>query len=151
GSNHHMRISATQRLQLMFDGGTWLDVALPEVPVDPLKFRDAKRYVDRLKDARAKTAQQDAFKVGFGRVEDLPMTIAVTDSGFMGGSLGLASGADTITGAESAPDTKAPYFLVAGSGGARIQDGILSLRQTPRTPVPTRRPRDARLPSSVAL
>src|SRR3712207_9079561 len=87
-----MRISATQRLQLMFDNGTWLDVALPEVAVDPLKFRDEKRYIDRLKDARAKTGQQDAFKVGFGRVEDLPMTIAVQDFGFMGGSLGMAAG-----------------------------------------------------------
>ena len=68
GSNHHMRISATQRLQLMFDSATWLDVAVPDVAVDPLKFRDEKRYIDRLKDARTKTGQQDAFKVGFGRV-----------------------------------------------------------------------------------
>ena len=135
GSNHHMRISATQRLGLMFDGGTWLDVALPEVAVDPLKFRDEKRYIDRLKDARAKTGQQDAFKVGFGRVEDIPMTIAVQDFGFMGGSLGMAAGEAFIKGAETAIEKKTPYILFAASGGARMQEGILSLMQMPRTTV----------------
>src|SRR5918998_31825 len=104
GSNHHMRISATQRLQLMFDNGTWLDVPLPEVAVDPLRFRDSKRYVDRLKDARAQTGLQDAFKIGFGRVD-----------------------------------------------GARMQEGILSLMQMPRTTVAIRRLRDARLPYIVVL
>src|SRR3712207_9577206 len=110
-----MRISATQRLQLMFDNGTWLDVALPEVAVDPLKFRDEKRYIDRLKDAKAKTGQQDAFKVGFGRVEDLPMTIAVQDFGFMGGSLGMAAGEAFVKGAETALEKKTPFVLFAGS------------------------------------
>jgi acetyl-CoA carboxylase carboxyl transferase subunit beta len=151
GSNHHMRISATQRLQLMFDGATWLDVALPEVPVDPLKFRDEKRYIDRLKDARTKTGQQDAFKVGFGRVEDLPMTIAVQDFGFMGGSLGMAAGEAFIKGAETALDKKTPFVLFAGSGGARMQEGILSLMQMPRTTVAIRRLRDAKLPYIVVL
>src|ERR671916_380270 len=151
GSNHHMRISATQRLALMFDNGTWLDVALPEVAVDPLKFRDEKRYIDRLKDARAKTGQQDAFKVGFGRVDDLPMTIAVQDFGFMGGSLGMAAGEAFIKGAETALDKKTPYVLFAGSGGARMQEGILSLMQMPRTTVAIRRLRDAKLPYVVVL
>lgn len=150
-SNHHMRISATQRLQLMFDNGTWLDVALPEVAVDPLKFRDEKRYIDRLKDARIKTGQQDAFKVGFGRVEDLPMTIAVQDFGFMGGSLGMAAGEAFVKGAETALEKKTPYVLFAGSGGARMQEGILSLMQMPRTTVAIRRLRDARLPYLVVL
>jgi len=129
GSNHHMRISATQRLQLMFDGATWLDVAVPEVPVDPLKFRDEKKYIDRLKDARAKTGQQDAFKVGFGRVEETPMTIAVQDFGFMGGSLGMAAGEAFVKGAETALEKKTPYVVFAASGGARMQEGILSLMQ----------------------
>jgi acetyl-CoA carboxylase carboxyl transferase subunit beta len=151
GSNHHMRISATQRLALMFDGATWLDVAVPEVPVDPLKFRDEKKYIDRLKDARAKTGQQDAFKVGFGRVEDLPMTIAVQDFGFMGGSLGMAAGEAFVKGAETALEKKTPYVLFAGSGGARMQEGILSLMQMPRTTVAIRRLRDARLPYIVVL
>ena len=151
GSNHHMRISASQRLGLMFDGATWLDVALPEVAVDPLKFRDEKRYLDRLKDARAKTGQQDAFKVGFGRVENIPMTIAVQDFGFMGGSLGMAAGEAFVKGAMTALEKKTPYILFAGSGGARMQEGILSLMQMPRTTVGIRRLRDARLPYIVVL
>jgi acetyl-CoA carboxylase carboxyl transferase subunit beta len=135
----------------MFDSGTWLDVPLPEVAVDPLKFRDEKRYVDRLKDARAKTGQQDAFKVGFGRVDETPMTVAVQDFGFMGGSLGMAAGEAFIKGAETALDKKTPYVLFAGSGGARMQEGILSLMQMPRTTVAIRRLRDAKLPYIVVL
>jgi acetyl-CoA carboxylase carboxyl transferase subunit beta len=126
-------------------------VALPEVAVDPLKFRDEKRYIDRLKDARTKTGQQDAFKVGFGRVEELPMTIAVQDFGFMGGSLGMAAGEAFIKGAETALDKKTPFVLFAGSGGARMQEGILSLMQMPRTTVAIRRLRDAKLPYIVVL
>jgi len=151
GSNHHMRISATQRLKLMFDGGTWLDVALPEVAVDPLKFRDEKRYVDRLKDARAKTGQQDAFKIGFGRVDELPMTLAVQDFGFMGGSLGMAAGEAFVKGVDTAIDKKTPFVLFAASGGARMQEGILSLMQLPRTTVAVRRLRNAKLPYIVVL
>ena len=151
GSNHHLRIDATQRLKLMFDSGTWLDVALPQVEIDPLKFRDEKRYVDRLKDARAKTGLQDAFKIGFGRVDEMPMTLAVQDFGFMGGSLGMAAGEAFIKGAETALDKKTPYVLFAGSGGARMQEGILSLMQMPRTTVAIRRLRDAKLPYIVVL
>jgi acetyl-CoA carboxylase carboxyl transferase subunit beta len=151
GSNHHLRIDATQRLKLMFDSGTWLDVALPQVEVDPLKFRDEKRYVDRLKDARAKTGMQDAFKIGFGRVDDLPMTIAVQDFSFMGGSLGMAAGEAFVKGAETAIDKRTPYVLFAASGGARMQEGILSLMQMPRTTVAVRRLRQAKLPYIVVL
>jgi len=151
GSNHHMRISATQRLQLMFDNGTWLDVPLPEVAVDPLKFRDSKRYVDRLKDARAQTGLQDAFKIGFGRVDGVPMTIAVQDLGFITGSLGTAAGEAFIRGVETALDKKTPYVVFTASGGARMQEGILSLMQMPRTTVAIRRLREARLPYIVVL
>jgi acetyl-CoA carboxylase carboxyl transferase subunit beta len=151
GSNHHMRLDATQRLKMTFDSGTWLDVALPQVVVDPLKFRDEKRYTDRLKDARAKTGLQDAFKIGFGRVDELPMTVAVQDFGFMGGSLGMAAGEAFIKGAETAIDKKTPYVLFAASGGARMQEGILSLMQLPRTTVAVRRLRAAKLPYIVVL
>jgi acetyl-CoA carboxylase carboxyl transferase subunit beta len=151
GSNHHMKVSATQRLKMTFDEGTWLDVPLPEVAADPLKFRDEKRYVDRLKDARAKTGQVDAFKVGFGRVEGVPMTLAVQDFGFMGGSLGMAAGEAFIKGAETALDKRTPYVLFAASGGARMQEGILSLMQMPRTTVAVRRLRAAKLPYIVVL
>lgn len=151
GSNHHMRISASQRLQLMFDGGTWVDVALPEVAVDPLKFKDSKRYVDRLKDARTQTGLQDAFKIGYGRVEELPMTIAVQDLGFITGSLGTAAGEAFLRGAETAIEKKTPYVVFTASGGARMQEGILSLMQMPRTTVAIRRLRDAKLPYIVVL
>src|SRR3954453_19974037 len=150
-SNHHLRLDATQRLKIMFDSGTWLDVPLPEAAVDPLKFRDEKRYVDRLKAARAKTGMRDAFKVGFGRVDALPMTIAVQDFGFMGGSLGMAAGEAFIKGADTALDKKTPYVLFAASGGARMQEGILSLMQMPRTTVGVRRLRAAKLPYIVVL
>lgn len=151
GSNHHLRLDATQRLKATFDSGTWLDVPLPEVPADPLKFRDERRYTDRLKDAKAKTGLQDAFKIGFGRVDDVPMTLAVQDFGFMGGSLGTAAGEAFVKGADTAVEKKTPYVLFAASGGARMQEGILSLMQMPRTTVAVRRLRHARLPYIVVL
>jgi acetyl-CoA carboxylase carboxyl transferase subunit beta len=151
GSNHHMRLDATQRLKQVFDSGTWLDVPLPEVAADPLKFRDEKRYTDRLKDAKTKTGLQDAFKIGYGRVDELPMTVAVQDFGFMGGSLGMAAGEAFIRGADTALDKKTPYVLFAASGGARMQEGILSLMQMPRTTVAVRRLKAARLPYVVVL
>jgi acetyl-CoA carboxylase carboxyl transferase subunit beta len=151
GSEHHLRVTATQRLKMMFDQGTWLDVPLPEVATDPLKFRDEKRYADRLKDARTKTGQKDAFKVGYGRVGELPMTVAVQDFSFMGGSLGMAAGEAFIKGAETALDKRTPFVLFAGSGGARMQEGIFSLMQMPRTTVAIRRLNEARLPYIVVL
>ena len=151
GSNHHMRLDATQRLKLIFDSGTWLDVPLPQAPIDPLKFRDEKRYTDRLKDARAKTGLQDAFKIGYGRVDELPMTVAAQDFGFMGGSLGMAAGEAFVKGADTAVDKRTPYVLFAASGGARMQEGILSLMQLPRTTVAVRRLRAAKLPYIVVL
>ena len=151
GSEHHMRVTAPERLRLTFDDGKWLDVALPEVATDPLKFRDEKRYVDRLKDARAKTGMQDAFKIGYGRVKGLPMTLAVQDFHFMGGSLGMAAGEAVIKGLETAVEKNSPFILFVASGGARMQEGILSLMQMPRTTVAVQRLRDAKKPYIVVL
>ncbi|MCU0885874.1 MAG: acetyl-CoA carboxylase, carboxyltransferase subunit beta [Beijerinckiaceae bacterium] len=151
GSQHHLRVKSLDRLRMMFDEAKWLDVALPEVASDPLKFRDEKRYVDRLRDAKLKTSMQDAFRVGFGRVEGDPMTIAVQDFDFMGGSLGMAAGEAFIKGAETAVEKGTPYVVFAASGGARMQEGILSLMQLPRTTVATRRLRNAGLPYIVVL
>ncbi len=151
GSNHHLRMKSLDRLRMMFDEAKWLDVALPDVAVDPLKFRDEKRYVDRLRDAKAKTAMQDAFRIGFGRVEGNPTTIAVQDFDFMGGSLGMAAGEAFIKGAETAIEKRTPYIVFAASGGARMQEGILSLMQLPRTTVATRRLKEAGLPYVVVL
>jgi acetyl-CoA carboxylase carboxyl transferase subunit beta len=151
GSDHHLRIDSLKRLKLTFDEGKWLDVPLPLAAVDPLKFRDEKRYVDRLKDYRSRTGLQDAFRVGYGRVDGLPMTIAVQDFSFMGGSLGMAAGEAFITGALTALDKNTPYVVFTASGGARMQEGILSLMQLPRTTVATRRLKEAGLPYFVVL
>jgi acetyl-CoA carboxylase carboxyl transferase subunit beta len=151
GSNYHMRMGATARLKSMFDGETWFDIAVPEVPVDPLKFRDERRYADRLKDARTKTGMNDAFKLGFGRLENLPVVIAVQDFDFMGGSLGMAAGEAVIRGLETAVEKKTPFILFAASGGARMQEGVLSLMQLPRTTVAIQHLRAVKQPYIVVL
>jgi acetyl-CoA carboxylase carboxyl transferase subunit beta len=151
GSGYHLRLTAEARLRSMFDGGKWVDVALPTVPVDPLKFRDEKKYVDRLKDSRAKTGMQDACKVGLGKIENLPAVIAVQDFDFMGGSLGMAVGEALVTGMMTAVEKKTPFILFAASGGARMQEGILSLMQMPRTTVAVQALNAAKLPYIVVL
>jgi acetyl-CoA carboxylase carboxyl transferase subunit beta len=150
-SNYHMRMGAAARLKSIFDGETWLDIALPEVAADPLKFRDERRYQDRLKDARAKTGLKDAVKLGFGKLEGLAVVIGVQDFDFMGGSLGMAAGEAVIRGLETAIEKQTPFILFAASGGARMQEGILSLMQLPRTTVAVQRLRDAKKPYIVVL
>jgi acetyl-CoA carboxylase carboxyl transferase subunit beta len=151
GSNYHMRMSATARLKSMFDGETWYDIGVPEVPVDPLKFRDERRYADRLRDARAKTGLKDAIKLGYGKLDGLAVVIGVQDFDFMGGSLGMAAGEAVIKGLETAVDRGTPFILFAASGGARMQEGILSLMQMPRTTVAVQRLREAGKPYIVVL
>jgi len=151
GSNYHMRMSATPRLKSMFDGETWFDIGASEVPADPLRFRDERRYADRLKDARAKTGLNDAIKLGFGRLDGLPVVIAVQDFEFMGGSLGMAAGEAIIKGLTTAVDKHTPFILFAASGGARMQEGILSLMQLPRTTIAVQSLRAARKPYIVVL
>lgn len=151
GSNYHMRMGATARLKSVFDGETWLDVGVPEVPADPLKFRDQRRYTDRLKDARTKTGMNDAIKLGFGRLDGLPVVIGVQDFDFMGGSLGMAAGEAVIKGLETAVERGTPFIMFAASGGARMQEGILSLMQMPRTTVAVEMLREAKKPYIVVL
>jgi acetyl-CoA carboxylase carboxyl transferase subunit beta len=151
GSEYHMRMGAVARLKSMFDGETWFDIAVPEVPVDPLKFRDERRYADRLKDARAKTGLNDAIKLGFGRLERMPVVIGVQEFDFMGGSLGMAAGEAVIRGIETAVSKGTPFIMFAASGGARMQEGILSLMQMPRTTIAIQRLREARKPYIVVL
>jgi acetyl-CoA carboxylase carboxyl transferase subunit beta len=151
GSNYHMRMSAMARMKSIFDGETWFDVAVPEVPADPLKFRDTRRYADRLKDARVKTGTTDAIKVGYGKLDGLPVVIAVQDFDFMGGSLGMAAGEAVIKGLQTAVDKSTPFIMFAASGGARMQEGILSLMQLPRTTVAVQMLREAREPYIVVL
>jgi acetyl-CoA carboxylase carboxyl transferase subunit beta len=151
GSNYHMRMGATARLKSMFDNETWFDIAIPTVPLDPLRFRDERRYTDRLKDARAKTGTNDAIKLGFGKLDGLPVVIGVQDFDFMGGSLGMAAGEAVIKGLETAVDKGTPFVVFAASGGARMQEGTLSLMQMPRTTIAVQMLREARKPYIVVL
>jgi acetyl-CoA carboxylase carboxyl transferase subunit beta len=146
-----MRMNAQQRFTHFFDGGTWEAISLPEVPLDPLKFRDERRYTDRLRDARAKTGMQDAVLVGAGTVENVPVVSAVHNFDFMGGSLGMAAGEAVVTGLMTAREQKRPFILFAASGGARMQEGVLSLMQLPRTTVAVEAFRESRLPYIVVL
>jgi len=150
-SGYHMRISAPARLKSIFDNGEFEDLLLPDVPVDPLRFRDERRYADRLKDARTKTGAQDAVKVGVGMLEGLPVTIGVQDFDFMGGSLGMAAGEAVVKGLETAVQRQTPFIMFAASGGARMQEGILSLMQLPRTTVGVQMLREAKKPYIVVL
>jgi len=151
GSDYHMRMGATARMKSIFDGETWFDIAVPDVPVDPLKFRDERRYSDRLRDARNKTGTTDAIKLGFGKLGGLPVVIAVQDFDFMGGSLGMAAGEAVIKGLDTAVAKGTPFIMIAASGGARMQEGILSLMQLPRTTVAVQMLREAGKPYIVVL
>src|SRR5262245_63816505 len=151
GSNYHMRMSATARLKSIFDNQTWFDIAVPEVPLDPLKFRDERRHTDRLKDARSKTGTTDAIKLGYGKLDGLPIVVAVQDFDFMGGSLGMAAAEAVIKGLETAVEKATPFIMFAASGGARMQEGILSLMQLPRTTVAVQELREAKKPYIVVL
>jgi acetyl-CoA carboxylase carboxyl transferase subunit beta len=150
-SGYHMRMSAPKRLAYFFDEGKYESIPVPDVAIDPLKFRDERRYTDRLKDARTKTGLQDAILVGAGTVEGVPMVTAVQDFDFMGGSLGMAAGEAVVAGMEAALARKQPFVMFAASGGARMQEGILSLMQLPRTTVGILALREAKLPYIVVL
>jgi acetyl-CoA carboxylase carboxyl transferase subunit beta len=151
GSNYHMRMGATARMKSIFDDEEWDDIPVPEVALDPLKFRDERRYTDRLKDARAKTSNPDAVKLGRGTLDGIAVVVGVQDFDFMGGSLGMAAGEAVITGLETAVEHGTPFIMFAASGGARMQEGILALMQLPRTTVAVQMLREARKPYLVVL
>jgi acetyl-CoA carboxylase carboxyl transferase subunit beta len=151
GSGYHMRMAAQARLGLLFDGGEYARVAVPDVPLDPLKFRDGKRYVDRLKAAKAETELGDAVLLGYGELDGHAVTAAAQDFRFMGGSLGMAAGEAVITGMLHAVEKGTPFILFAASGGARMQEGIMSLMQMPRTTIAIQRLREAHLPYIVVM
>jgi acetyl-CoA carboxylase carboxyl transferase subunit beta len=151
GSGYHMRIPVKARLDSLFDEAAYEEIATPEVPLDPLKFRDVKRYTDRLKEYRAKTGTADAVKLAAGAIEGVKAVVAVQDFDFMGGSLGMAAGEAIITGMEAAIARRAPFIIFTASGGARMQEGMFSLMQMPRTTVAVQRLRAAKLPYIVVL
>ena len=151
GSNYHMRMEAQKRLAHFFDGGEYEKVPVREVPQDPLKFRDGKRYSDRLKAMKADTELDDAVLVGEGKLEGQDVVAAAQDFRFMAGSLGMAAGEAVVVGMMRAVEKGTPFILFAASGGARMQEGILSLMQMPRTTIAVQRLRDARLPYLVVM
>jgi acetyl-CoA carboxylase carboxyl transferase subunit beta len=151
GSGYHERMTAQARLRHILDNREYERVPVPTVPADPLKFRDSRRYTDRLKDARASTEMDDSVLVGEGRLEGLAVVVAAHDMRFVGGSLGMAAGEAVIAGMLRAVERNCPFILFAASGGARMQEGILSLMQMPRTTIAVQRLREARLPYIVVM
>ncbi|WP_339831658.1 acetyl-CoA carboxylase, carboxyltransferase subunit beta [uncultured Parvibaculum sp.] len=149
--DHHLRLGTKERLASVFDNADYQLVAVDGVTLDPLKFRDQKKYPDRLKEARAKTGRDDAVTVAHGPLDGVETVVAVEDFSFMGGSLGMAAGEAIIRGAEKARELNAPYVLFTAAGGARMQEGILSLMQMPRTTVAIQLLREAGLPFIVVL
>ncbi|MBM3507035.1 MAG: acetyl-CoA carboxylase carboxyltransferase subunit beta [Alphaproteobacteria bacterium] len=149
--DHHMRLGVRERLKSLFDRGEYELVAAPSVVADPLKFRDAKRYTERLKENRAKTGDDDAILVATGTMGRNNVLVAAQNFAFLGGSLGMAGGEALVTAAREAVARKAPLIAVSASGGARMQEGILSLMQMPRTIVAAQMVRDAGLPYIVVL
>ena len=151
GSNHHHRMPAALRLTIMFDGGEFEKISGPTVAVDPLKFKDEKRYGDRLRDAKSKTGVDDSIQAGYGQVNEQAMVVAVQDMGFIGGSLGMAAGDAIIVAMRMAVSKSCPFVIFVASGGARMQEGILSLMQLPRTTIAVQELREAGLPYIVVL
>lgn len=148
---HHLRLDPLRRMEMLFDEGMYKLVPVPKTVNDPLHFKDIKRYSDRLKDARRKTGQRDALYVGEGKMDGRAVVIAAFDFSFMGGSMGTAVGEGIVTAARQAVANKAPLVIVPASGGARMQEGILSLMQMPRTTIAVQMVKQAGLPYIVVL
>ncbi|MCR9129799.1 MAG: acetyl-CoA carboxylase, carboxyltransferase subunit beta [Alphaproteobacteria bacterium] len=149
-AGHHMRIGPALRFKYTFDGA-WKEVPLPEVAKDPLKFRDDKPYTARISAARKKTGREDAMAIGVGSVQGVETTILVQDFAFMGGSLGMGAGEGFLKACETAVEKRTPLVCFTAAGGARMQEGALSLMQMPRTTLGVEMLREAGLPYIVVL
>ncbi|THV11975.1 acetyl-CoA carboxylase, carboxyltransferase subunit beta [Rhizobium rhizophilum] len=150
-SGYHMKMPAKARLTDLFDGGQFEALPQPKVAQDPLKFRDSKKYTDRLRDSRVKTDQEDTILAGVGTVQGLKLVAVVHEFNFMGGSLGIAAGEAIVKAFERAIKEKCPLVMFPASGGARMQEGILSLMQLPRTTVAVDMLKEAGQPYIVVL
>ncbi|MEL6365621.1 MAG: acetyl-CoA carboxylase, carboxyltransferase subunit beta [Pseudomonadota bacterium] len=148
---HHLPVGAKERLAFIFDEGAYERIATPDVPLDPLKFRDEKKYVDRLRDARKKTGEDDAMILAVGKIDGVETVVALQNFAFMGGSMGAALGEAFIRAAEEAVARKCALVCFTASGGARMQEGILSLMQMPRTTIGVQMVKEAGLPYIVVL
>jgi acetyl-CoA carboxylase carboxyl transferase subunit beta len=148
---HHERIGAGARFDMLFDDGVYERLPAPTPPEDPLKFKDQKRYPDRLKAARAATGEADALLLARGEISGQTAVVGVQDFAFMGGSMGIAVGAAFVAGARAAIAQRCPFVMFTAAGGARMQEGILSLMQMPATTVAIAELREAKLPYIVVL
>ncbi len=149
--DHHMAISPRERFHALFDGGIFSDVEVPEPVSDPLHFKDQKKYPDRMKAAQKNTGEVEAMLVGEGEIGRTPIVAAAQDFSFMGGSMGMYVGNAIVAAAERAVALKRPLVLFSAAGGARMQEGILSLMQMPRTTVAVQMLKEANLPYIVVL
>ncbi len=149
--DHHGRIGPMVRFAQIMDENSWKFIPWAPVQEDPLKFKDQKKYSDRLKDARTKTGEQDALINVKGTIESIPCVVGVQDFAFMGGSMGLAVGQAFVDGAKRALKDQCPYIIFTAAGGARMQEGILSLMQMPKTTVAISMLREAGIPFIVVL
>lgn len=149
--DYHMPIKVKDRLALMFDNGDFTKVAGPSVPHDPLKFKDRKKYSDRLKESRSKTGEQDAIVIASGTIGGNKTVVAAFNFAFMGGSMGTAVGEGIVKASEEAVKQGAALIVIPSSGGARMQEGMLSLMQMPRTIIAVDLVKEAGLPYIVLL
>ena len=148
---HHMAISPRERFHSLFDGGVFSEVKVPDVVIDPLHFRDQKKYPDRLKAAQKATGEREAMLVGEGDIQRTPVVAVAQDFSFMAGSMGMYVGNAIIAAAQTAVKHRRPLVLFSAAGGARMQEGILSLMQMPRTTVAVQMLKEAGLPYIVVL
>ncbi len=148
---HHMAITPRARFSTLFDGGIFTEVKVPEPVTDPLQFRDQKKYPERMKSAQKSTGEKEAMLVATGEIGRTPIVAAAQDFSFMGGSMGMYVGNAIIAAAEEAVKLKRPLVLFSAAGGARMQEGILSLMQMPRTTVAVQMLKEAGLPYIVVL
>ena len=148
---YHLRITVKQRLPLMFDGGHYERLDLPDVAFDPLKFKDRRKYAERLKESQAKTGLKDAMTLAKGTIGGQRAVVAAFNFSFMGGSMGAGVGESIIRGAEEAVRTNSAFIVIPSSGGARMQEGMLSLLQMPRSIIAVEMVKEARLPYIVLL
>ncbi|QHC35027.1 acetyl-CoA carboxylase, carboxyltransferase subunit beta [Komagataeibacter xylinus] len=148
---HHMRATVPERLEWTFDNGEYTRIELPKVPVDPLSFRDRKRYTDRLKDERAKSHLEESMAVAHGQIGGHNAVVAVMAFEFIAGTMGAALGEAFLAAARLAILQQSPLIVFTASGGARMQEGMISLMQMPRTTVAVQMLKEAGLPYFVVL
>ena len=149
--DHHHQMPVEKRLEMLFDGGQYTRVQLQDVNHDPLKFRDSKRYADRIKEARKKTGEDDAIVVSHGTMGGNSVVVACFNFSFMGGSMGMAVGGGILTAARLAVMQGAALIIIPSSGGARMQESVLSLMQMSRTTIAIKMVKEANLPYIVCL